>query len=177
VTIALDATMIEALETDADHFRWTSLEAPHESAEGRARAARNAAAIEQVLASLSERPVPLMIPKAAIPLVRECAHEGFPVVSDAIEHTGVDPRECARRLIAISDLLDLIGWSDEEEPTEDVDATDHSRTLAAVAPPLLKTLSEVEDHDPDKSKAEEELGYLSEIYSKATAPSGPSEPD
>lgn len=54
VTIALDATMIGALASDADHFGWAAEEAP-ESAEGRARAARNASAIESFLASLAQR--------------------------------------------------------------------------------------------------------------------------
>jgi len=171
VTIALDATMIEALETDADHWRWAAEEAP-ESADGRARAAKFASVIEHFLASVSERP-PLMIPAAAIPLVRECAREGIPMVSDAIDGSTVGLRECARRLTALSDLSDLIGWGSGEEPDCDVDATDHAHTLTEVVPSLLDTLTnnvrECDDDDPEKAKFEEELRWLSEIYKQAQA--------
>ncbi|HTU78524.1 MAG TPA: hypothetical protein VMF09_07175 [Solirubrobacteraceae bacterium] len=73
VTITLDGTMIQALEADADHWVWTSEQTRTETAAGRQLAARNAAAIEQLLESLGERPAPLIIPAAAIPL-----HEAVP---------------------------------------------------------------------------------------------------
>lgn len=170
VTIALDATMIDALETDADHFRWASEQTRTESAGGRARAARQAEVIEQFLASI-ERPTPLTIPAAAIPLVRECAQEGIKDVSDSMDR--VDPRECCRRLAAICELLDAIGWSRGEEPDGEVDATEHAHTLTEVAPPLLETLaqnvSEHQDGDPEKTKVEKELGFLTEIHAHAQA--------
>lgn len=142
-----------------------------ETAAGRQRAAGQAAAIERLLASLSEPPTPLMIPTAAIPLVRECAREGIPMVCETIERPTGDLCECARRLIALSDLLDLIGWEEHEEPTEDVDATAHAGTLTEIAPSLLGTLtqniSEYDDDDPEKAKTEKELGFLTEIHTQA----------
>ncbi len=156
VTITLAATMIQALEADADHWRWSSEQTRIKTAAGRQRAAEHAAAIEQFLVSLSERPTPLMIPTAAIPLVRECAREGIPMVCETIERPTGDLCECARRLIALSDLLDLIGWDEDEEPTEDVDATAHAGTLTEIAPSLLDTLkqniSEYDDDDPEKGQ-------------------------
>src|ERR1700691_1669339 len=152
VTITLDATTIQALEAEADHWRCTSEQAQTETAAGRQRAAGHAAAIERLLASLSEPPTPLMIPTAAIPLVREGAREGIPMVGETIERPTGDLCECARRLIALSDLLDLIGWEEHEEPTEDVDATAHAGTLTEIAPSLLETLTqninEYDDDDP-----------------------------
>lgn len=171
VTITLDATMIEALETDADYWRWAAEAAP-ESADGRARAARFASVLEHFLTSVSEHPS-LMIPAAAIPLVRECAREGIPTVSDAIDGSSVGPRECARRLNALSDLLDLIGWGSGEEPDGDIDASDHAHTLTEVAPSLLDTLTsnvrECDDDDPEEAKLEEELRWLSDIHKQAQA--------
>ena len=171
VTITLDATTIKALEADADHWRWTSEQAQTETAAGRQRAAGHAAAIERLLASLSEPPLPLMIPTAAIPLVRECAREGIPMVCETIERPTGDLCECARRLIALSDLLDLIGWEEHEDPTDDVEATAHAGTLTEIAPSLLGTLnqniSEYDDADPEKAKTEKELGFLTEIHTQA----------
>jgi len=112
-----------------------------------------------------------MIPKAAVPLIRECAHEGIPTVSEAIEGTRVDLREGAPRLTALSDLLDLIGWGRGEEPDGDVDATEHAHTLTEVTPPLLETLAqnvgEYDDDDPEKAKSEKELDFLTEIDAQA----------
>ncbi|HEX5308968.1 MAG TPA: hypothetical protein VFW38_07800 [Solirubrobacteraceae bacterium] len=172
VTIALDRTMIEALETDAEMLDWLSEQEKSESAEGRARAARRAATIERFLASLSERraAATLMIPTAALPLIRECAYEGIPMVSEAIDR-GVDPRECSRRLDAISDMLDAIDWSEDEQPTEDVDAAEHAGTVKEVAPAIMATLTtavrELDDGDPEKPKNEDELRLLSELYAQA----------
>lgn len=178
LTITLNTTMIAALEAESDHWEWLSEQTRTESAEGRARAAKLASAIEKFLASLAERPEPVMIPIAAIPLVRECAHEGIPMVGEAIERRSVALCECARRLIALSDLLDLIGWGEDEEPTDDVDATAHARTLTEVAPSLLETMthnvSEYDDDDPEKAKTEKELGFLTEIDAQARALTGPS---
>ena len=171
VTITLDATTIQALEADADHWRWTSEQVQTETAAGRQRAAGHATAIERLLASLSEPPTPLMIPTAAIPLVRECAREGIPMVCETIERPTGDLCECARRLIALSDLLDLISWDENEEPTEDVDATAHAGTLTEIAPSLLETLtqniSEYDDDDTEKATTEKELGFLAEIHTQA----------
>lgn len=177
VTIALDRTMIDALETDTEHWEWASEQQETESAEGRARAARHLAAIEEFLASLPERPAPLMIPIAAIPLVRECAQEGIPTVAEAINGTELDLRECSRRLNAIADLLDAIGWSEDEEPTEVVDATEHASVVMEMAEPLLETLktavSDAQDDDAKRAKAESELRLLSEVYAQASdAPGG-----
>ncbi len=170
--ITLDATMIGALEAEADQWDWLSEQTRIESAEGRARAAQLVSTIETFLAGLAERPEPVMIPTAAIPLVRECAREGITMVSEDIDRPTVPLSECARRLVALSDLLDLIGW-DDEEPTDSVDATAHARTLREVAPPLLETMSqnlrEYEDDDPDKPKTEKELGLLRVIDANARA--------
>jgi hypothetical protein len=53
VTIALDAALIEVLEADVEHWEWTSEQQRIESAEGRARAAQYAAAINRFLAALT----------------------------------------------------------------------------------------------------------------------------
>jgi hypothetical protein len=58
VTIALDAALIEVLETDAEQWEWTSEQERIESAEGRARAAAYADTINRFLATLSQRPTP-----------------------------------------------------------------------------------------------------------------------
>jgi hypothetical protein len=97
-----------------------------------------------------------MIPTAATPLVRECVREAITMVSEDIDRAGVPLSERARRLVALSDLLDLIGWEEDEEPTESVDATAHALTLREVASPLLEMMSqnlrEYEDDDPDKPR-------------------------
>jgi hypothetical protein len=83
----------------------------------------------------------------------------------------VDPRECCRRLTAICDLLDVIGWSEEDEPASDIHATEHAHTLTEVVSPLLATLtsavSEAAADDPEKATSEEELRWLSGIYKLA----------
>jgi hypothetical protein len=170
VTITLDATMIQALQADADHWVWTSEQVRIETAAGRQRAAQHAAAIEQLLASLGERPAPLIIPAAAIPLVRECVHEGVPGVAEEID-IGRDLRESGRRLTAICDLLDVIGWSNDEEPTGDVDANEHASVVKEVTPSLIDTLkttvSEADDDDPERAKAERELQLLNHVHTQA----------
>ncbi|MGA9876450.1 MAG: hypothetical protein WBQ21_11645 [Solirubrobacteraceae bacterium] len=58
VTLVLDATMIEALEDDADLWDWLSHQEKTESAEGRERARARADTIEQFLAAVAEHPSP-----------------------------------------------------------------------------------------------------------------------
>jgi hypothetical protein len=53
LTVTLDAALIEVLEADAEHWEWTSEQQRIESAEGRARAAQFAAAINRFLAALT----------------------------------------------------------------------------------------------------------------------------
>ncbi len=110
LTITLNRTMVEALETEAEGWGWLSEQVRTESAEGRARAAERAAAIRRFLARLPECPerAQLVIPAAAMALVREGANEALTDVAEAIDR-GVEPRECCRRLTGICDLLDLIG--------------------------------------------------------------------
>jgi hypothetical protein len=156
LTISLDAALIEVLEADAEQWEWASEQERIESAEGRARAAGYAATIERFLASLIERPAPasLMIPVSAFSLLREGAEDASSAVSQAIDE-GVDLRECCRRLAAICDLLDLIGWSNNDEPTAEVDATVDARTVAELAVLMVPTLMRaVSDHDHSgRSKA------------------------
>lgn len=172
LTLAIDATMIEALERDAEQWGWASEQVRIESAEGRARAASHVATIERFLASLAERPAPtrLLIPVSALALVREAAHEAIPDVSEAID-SGVHPRECCRRLGAVCDLLDVIGWSEDDEPREDVDAIEHASAAKEVAPSIMETLTtavgELRDGDPEKVKAEDELRLLSGVHARA----------
>ena len=172
VTLAVDATMIEALERDAEQWEWASEQERIESAEGRARAASHLARIESFLASLAEprAPTTLMIPVSALALVREGEHEAWSDISEAID-SGVHPRECARRLRAVCELLDLIGWSKDDEPSEDVDAIEHAGAVKEVALPILETLttavSEMRDGDPEKVKAESELRLLSDVRAQA----------
>ena len=68
--LAVDATMIEALETDAEQWEWASEQETIESAEGRALAATHAATIERFLGNLAKRPAPttLLIPVSAFGL-------------------------------------------------------------------------------------------------------------
>jgi len=171
LVITLDTTMIAALEAEADHWHWLSEQTRTESAEGRARAAQLVSMIENFLAGLAEKPEPVMIPKEAFPLIRECANEALPMVCEDIQEVEVDLWGCARRLIALKDLLDLVGWDESEGPADDVDATAHARTLTEVAAPLLETLSqnvsEYQDDDPDKPKTEKELRVLRAIDTAA----------
>ena len=162
LTISLDVALIEVLETDAEQWEWLSEQEKLETAQGRARAAGHAATIEQFLSSLSERPAParLIVPVSAFSLLREGAEDAFSDVSQAIDE-GASLRECCRRLGAICDLLDLIGWSDEDEPATDVDATGDACTVAELAaqmmPTLTRAVSDLDDADPSKATAETEL--------------------
>jgi len=117
-----------------------------------------------------------MIAKAAIPLVRESAQEGVSTVAEAIDRVGLDVREGAGRLIGICDLLDAIGWTDEEEPAGDVDATNHAATIKEVLPALLETLRsavrELTDGDPQKQQVEPELRLLDQIDRQTAATLG-----
>jgi hypothetical protein len=175
--IALNPTMVAALEADAEHWEWLSEQVRTESAQGRARAAELAAMIERFLGGLAERPAvaTLMIPTVALALVRECAHEAWSDISEAIDG-GVYPRECARRLRAVCDLLDLIGWSEDEEPSEDVDAIEHASAVKEVARRYWRRLTtavgELRDGDPEKVKAENELRLLSDVHAQACAALG-----
>jgi hypothetical protein len=170
VTISLSPIFIEVMERDVEHDYWLA-EQTNELAEGRTRAAERAATVERFLASLPALPTPLLIPTAAIPLVRECAQEGIPTVAEAIDHAEVDVREGTRRLNAIADLLDAIGWTEDEEPAEDVDATEHANAVREVLPPLLDTLktavSDAPDDEAKRTKGESELRLLSEVYAHA----------
>lgn len=172
LTITLNPTMVEALETDAEHWQWLSEQVRTESAGGRARASELAAMIERFLGGLAEHPTAatLMIQTVVLALVRKCAHEAWSDVSEAID-SGVHPRECARRLRAVCELLDLIGWSEDEEPSEDVDAIEHASAIKEVTPPMLETLTtavgELRDGDPEKVKAESELRLLSDVHAQA----------
>jgi len=58
VTIALDATMIEALEDAWDGWNWLAQQEKTESAEGRGQARVKAETIARFLASVTERPSP-----------------------------------------------------------------------------------------------------------------------
>ena len=162
LTISLDAALIEVLEADAEQWEWLSEHDKLETAEGRARAAGHAATIEQFLSSLSGRPAPaqLMVPVSAFSLLREGAEDAFSDVSQAIDE-GANLRECCQRLGAICDLLDLIGWSDEDEPAADVDATRDARMVAELAaqmmPTLARAVGDLDDADPSKATAEAEL--------------------
>ena len=94
-------------------------------------------------------------------------------MAEDIDRVEVDLWDCARRLIALKDLLDLIGWSEDEGTADNVDATAHARTLTEVAPPLLETMNrhvrEYDDDDTDKPKTEKELGFLRVIDASARA--------
>jgi hypothetical protein len=169
VAITLAPRMIETLEADADRWSWLSEQVRTESVPGRERAAQHAATIERFLAGLPERPAPLVIPTAAIPLVRECAYEGIPAVTEAIDRTGLDLREGIRRLTAISDLLDAM-----TEPTGDVDATEYANAVAEVAPPVLENLKtavrELDGGDPERLEAEDELCLLIPLHALSAWP-------
>jgi hypothetical protein len=164
VTIVLDAALIEVLETDAEQWEWTSEQDRIESDEGRALAAEHAATIDRFLESLTERPTQsrLMIPVSAFSLLREGAGEAICDVAQAID-AGADPRECARKLTAISDLLDLID-GDEDEPTGEVDATADACTVAELAalmlPVLMRHVADLADTDPTKATTAADLSLM-----------------
>jgi hypothetical protein len=163
--VSLDAALIEVLEADAEQWEWLSEQDKLETAEGRARAAGYAATIECFLASLSERlaPARLLVPVSAFSLLREGAEDVFSDVSQAIDE-GANLRECCRRLSAICDVLDLIGWSDKDEPAADVDATRDARTVAELAAQMVSTLmnavSDLDDADRSKATTEAELSEM-----------------
>ncbi|HTU78523.1 MAG TPA: hypothetical protein VMF09_07170 [Solirubrobacteraceae bacterium] len=83
----------------------------------------------------------------------------------------MDLRESGRRLTAICDLLDVIGWSNDEEPTGDVDATAHASVVKDVTPPLIDTLNatvrEADDDYAERAKAESELRLLTPVHTQA----------
>jgi hypothetical protein len=176
VTIALDAALIEVLEADAEQWEWTSEQERIESAEGRARAAEYAGTINRFLATLIERPTParLMIPRSACSLLREGAEYALGDVSQAIDE-GEGPRECAQRLGAICDLLDLIDGSHEDEPTTEIDATEDAQTVAELAalmlPTVMRQVADLENADPSKAKTETELSLLRRLLIDASGTS------
>jgi hypothetical protein len=173
VTIPLDAGLIEVLEDDAEQWDWLSEQERTESAEGRARAAEHAATIGRFLASLSDRPEPVMllIPAALLGPIREGADDALTGVSEAIDR-GVDPRECCRRLRAICDLLDLIDRDEDDERASDVDATGHARTVAELATQMLPILTtavrDLDDGDPAMAGAETELRLMRQLHAEAS---------
>jgi len=173
LTVTLDAEMIEVLEVDAEQREWTSKQERLESAEGRARAAERAASIQRFLASLAERPAQpsLTIPVPALGVVREGALDALTGVSEAID-SGVDPRECRQRLTAVCDLLDLIGWCQDDEPTADVDATEQTHTVAEIAAEMVPTLTTaVNDRrpgDPERVAAEQDLRLMRKLQAEAS---------
>jgi hypothetical protein len=171
VTIALDAALIEVLEAEAEQWEWTS-EHRLESDEGRARAARHAATINRFLESLSERPTQsrLMVPMSAFSLMREGAEDALCDVAQAID-AGASLRECAQKLAAISDLLDLIDGN-EDEPTGEIDATGDARTVAELAalmlPVLMRHVADLDDTDPAKATTEAELSLMRRLLLDAS---------
>jgi PHD/YefM family antitoxin component YafN of YafNO toxin-antitoxin module len=173
LTVTLDAELIEVLEVDAEQWEWTSKQETLESAEGRARAAKRAASIQQFLASLAERPaqISLTIPVPALGVVREGAFDALTRVSEAID-SGVDPRECRQRLTAVCDLLDLIGWCPEDEPTADVDATEQTRVVAELTaemvPILTTAVNDRHPGNPERAAAEQELCLMRKLQAEAS---------
>jgi len=173
LTITLDTEMIEVLVGDAQQLEWTSEHERFELAEGRARATGRPESIQRFLASLAERParVSLMIPSSALGIVREGALGALARVSEAID-SGVDPRDCRQRLTAVCDLLDVIGWCPEVEPTEDVDATEQARVVAEIAAEMVATLKTavIGPHpgDPERVAAEQDLRLLRQLQAEAS---------
>ncbi len=173
LTLAIDTTMIEALERDAEGWEWASEQEKLESAEGRARAAALAATIECFLASLAERPAPttLLIPVSAFALVREGIFDCVEDVSSAIDSTH-DWRRCSRDLSDLCDLLDLIRWESDGEPESDVDAAGQAGALAkateAMLPVLARAAGDLADGDAEKATIEDQLKLMRELHAAAS---------
>ena len=173
VTLAIDAAMIEALERDAEGWEWASEQEKLESAEGRARAAALAAAIERFLGSLAGRPASttLLIPASAFALVREGIFDCVEDMSSAIDSTH-DWRRCSRELSELCDLLDLLGWESDGEPESDVDACGQAGALAkateAMLPVLARAAGDLADGDAEKARIEGQLELMRELHGAAS---------
>jgi hypothetical protein len=172
LTLAIDAVMIEALERDAAGWEWASEQQTIESAEGRARAAAHAAAIERFLGGLAERPTAttLLIPVSAFGLVREGVLDCVTDVSSAIDSTHAW-RRCSRDLSDLCELLDLIGWESDSERESDVDASGQAGALAKATEAMLPVLTRAAadaDGDAEQATVEGQLELMGELYASAS---------
>lgn len=61
----------------------------------------------------------MVIPAAAIPLIRECANEAIPIVCEDIERTEVEPLGLRAKAVALKDLLDRQKLSVPSPPLAD----------------------------------------------------------
>lgn len=106
----------------------------------------------------------LTVLSALVPLLREGAGAVSRDIAEAID-TGDDLTGCRDRLTGVCDLLDEIGWSDED-PTVDTQLVvgEHGSTLTAVVDLMLGVLAhqagDLADDDPAKPEREDELRLL-----------------
>lgn len=104
------------------------------------------------------------IPGVVVPRLREGANAVMRSLSCELEDTADDPPAFGKlhdQLRGMWGLLDVIGWSDEDDGSEaDVDLHEHSAAVTAaldlILPLLADWLAEMADDDKDKPSREDE---------------------
>jgi hypothetical protein len=113
----------------------------------------------------------LQIPPAVIPRLREATRPVMELLGDELESAANDPTtfdQLHARLAGIWALLDVIGWSEEEDTGEplEVDAGEHAGALTAsldaIIPMLAQWLTELDD-DEDKPSRENEYTRMQQF--------------
>jgi|CZKG01.1.fsa_nt_gi hypothetical protein len=120
------------------------------------------------------------IPVAVAPRLREGAKSLMRTLGCDLEDAAEDPPafgELQERLRGVWGLLDVIGWSDEDDHGEvAVDLDEHSAALLAaldeILPMLAQWLAEMADDDPDKSSREAECRLVAQFKDTASMEQG-----
>jgi hypothetical protein len=116
------------------------------------------------------------IPVAVAPRLREGAKSLMRTLGCDLEDAADDPPafgELHKRLRGVWGLLDMIGWSDEDDRgVVAVDLGEHSAALLAaldaILPMLAEWLAEMADHAPDKSSRETEYRLVAQFKDAAS---------
>jgi hypothetical protein len=120
------------------------------------------------------------IPVAVAPRLREGAKSLMRTLGCDLEDAVDDPPafgELHERLRGVWGLLDVIGWSDEDDHGEaTVDLDEHSAALLAaldeILPMLAGWLAEMADDDPDKPSREAEYRLVAQFKDTASMEQG-----
>jgi hypothetical protein len=120
------------------------------------------------------------IPIAVAPRLREGARSLMRTLGCDLEGAADDPPafgELQERLRGVWGLLDVIGWSDENDHGEiAVDLDEHSAALLAaldmILPMLAEWLAEMADDDPDKSSREAEYRLVQQFKETTSTEQG-----
>ncbi len=120
------------------------------------------------------------IPVAVAPRLREGAKSLIRTLGCDLQDAADHPPafgELHERLRGVWGLLDVIGWSDEDDDGEvAVDLDEHSAALLAalaeILPMLAGWLAEMADDDPDKSSREAEYRLVAQFKDTASMEQG-----